>query len=451
MKKGDLLRMCVDNLLRRKARTFLSILGVIIGCCAILLMLSIGVGLSRSNEAWLEDMGALNQIDVYASYGGSQESKINDSAIRSMRQIEHVQSVIPKYSADDFNMTIYCGDNNRYRASWASIVGIETDLMEETGYVVKEGEAPNKSGEVLMGDYFEYDMIDSRRPDGHNQIEYYMYDPESDEMPDPYVSLLGKDVTVAFKDEQDHEVYSVTLHVVGKLEQDYNAGYETIDGLVFRAEDLQHLTDDAAKAMGKKKKPLKVSELKIIADDIDNVAAIEQAIQDMGFGTSSMESMRESTQKESATIQLVLGGIGAVSLIVAAIGIINTMIMSVSERTKEIGVMKAIGCFVSDIRELFLMEAAAIGLVGGVVGALLSFIISCIINLVGSGLMVQYDTGETYTVFEKMFTAPTRVSVIPLWLYVFGLLFSTIVGLLAGFYPANKAVKISALEAMHNE
>lgn len=451
MKTADLLRMCRDNLFRRKARTFLSVLGVVIGCCSILLMVSIGVGLSRSNEAWLDDMGMLNQIDVYASWGGSSDVKLDDEAVRSMRRIEHVQSAIPKYAAQDISVSFLCGNNDRYQIPWPTVVGFDMEQFDNAGYVLEEGDLPKKSGEVLIGRNFEYSLQDSRRPEGHNQIEYYLYEEGDEDYPDPYLRLVGRDITLAVRDENEKIVYTSSLRVVGKLKGDYNAGYESVEGVLVRAEDLQHIADDAAKALGKKRKPLNITELKVLADEIDNVSAVEEEIQALGYETSSMESMRESTRKETAVIQLVLGGIGGVSLFVAAIGIINTMIMSVSERTKEIGIMKAIGCYVRDIRKLFLLEAASIGLLGGVIGSVLSFLISCIINLVGSGLLGQYGEEETYTVWQQMFTAPTRVSIIPLWLFVFGLLFSTLIGLVAGFYPANKAVRITALEAMHNE
>ena len=158
--------------------------------------------------------------------------------------------------------------------------------------------------------------------------------------------------------------------------------------------------------------------------------------------------MRDEVKKEMATIQLALGGIGAVSLFVAAIGIMNTMIMSVSERTKEIGIMKALGCFVSDIRKLFLLEASYIGLLGGIVGSALSGIISFIINIVYVNLSgAQLEE----SLIKYLLTSPNRISIMPLWLFLFGVLFSMLVGLAAGTYPALKAVKISPLEAMKNE
>lgn len=134
-------------------------------------------------------------------------------------------------------------------------------------------------------------------------------------------------------------------------------------------------------------------------------------------------------------IQAVLGGIGAVSLFVAAIGITNTMMMSIYERTKEIGVMKVLGCDLRNIRSLFLMEAGFIGFIGGVIGLILSFSISAVINKIAQSAQ-EYMQGISY---------------IPLWLVFLSLLFAVLVGMVAGFFPARRAMKLSPLAAIRNE
>lgn len=175
--------------------------------------------------------------------------------------------------------------------------------------------------------------------------------------------------------------------------------------------------------------------------------------------------MRKSLEEQSRAIQLILGGIGAVSLLVAAIGIANTMVMSVTERTREIGIMKALGCYVRDIRVMFLTEAGAIGFFGGLIGCMLSGLISLGINVAGrmyAGGMVGSSNGSSSdgaggtSIWMIMWQAlvggedVTRYSVIPWWLFLFAVLFSTLIGLLFGFGPANKAVKIPALDAIKN-
>ena len=133
-----------------------------------------------------------------------------------------------------------------------------------------------------------------------------------------------------------------------------------------------------------------------------------------------------------------LGGIGAVSLFVAAIGITNTMMMSIYERTKEIGVMKVLGCDLRNIRSLFLMEAGFIGFIGGVIGLILSFILSAVVNHVAS------------TMSENM-TDMSGISYIPIWLVFLSLIFAILVGMVAGFFPARRAMKLSPLAAIRNE
>ena len=142
-------------------------------------------------------------------------------------------------------------------------------------------------------------------------------------------------------------------------------------------------------------------------------------------------------QKELAMIEAVLGGIGAVSLFVAAIGIANTMMMSIYERTKEIGVIKVLGCSLKNIKQMFLMEAASIGLIGGVVGNILSFLVSALINfLAGGGAALGFEGDISY---------------IPLWLVLVSMGFAMLVGIMAGYFPAKRAMQLSPLAAIRSE
>ncbi len=161
-------------------------------------------------------------------------------------------------------------------------------------------------------------------------------------------------------------------------------------------------------------------------------------IEGMGFQTRSLTDILESMKKTSAGIQGILGGIGAVSLLVAALGITNTMIMSIYERTREIGVMKVLGAKLFDIKKLFLFEAAMIGLLGGLVGLMISYGGSVLINHIAGKMM-----GE--------FAMDNKISIIPIWLAGGALIFSAMVGIISGYYPANRAMKLSALEAIKTE
>jgi ABC-type antimicrobial peptide transport system permease subunit len=179
----------------------------------------------------------------------------------------------------------------------------------------------------------------------------------------------------------------------------------------------------------------------VYVEDIERVREASDAIREMGFQTSSLTDALDMMQDQARMIQAVLGGIGAVSLLVAALGITNTMIMSIYERTKEIGVMKVIGANLPDIRKLFLVEAAVIGFAGGLAGVAVSFGVSALMNTVLlpviSGVLGDMNAD--------------RISVIPLWLPLAALGFSTVIGVAAGYSPARRAMNLSALESLRNE
>ena len=174
---------------------------------------------------------------------------------------------------------------------------------------------------------------------------------------------------------------------------------------------------------------------------MNNVTAVQKEIDAMGYNTWSATELLENVKEQMAMIQAVLGGIGAISFLVAAIGISNTMVMSTYERTREIGIMKVLGCKLSNIMTLFLLEAAIIGLCGGILGIGFSYGVSAILNYFSaSGALSGIGAGDGMP-----------ISVIPLWLAICGAIFSTLIGLISGFYPALRATRLSALEAIKNE
>jgi len=174
--------------------------------------------------------------------------------------------------------------------------------------------------------------------------------------------------------------------------------------------------------------------------EMDDVKIVQDKIKEMGFQTYSLTEDLEYQKQTSKSMQALLGAIGAVSLLVAAIGITNTMVMSIYERTKEIGVMKVIGASLKDIKRLFLVEAALIGLLGGMFGVLISLLISNIINSTGVQFLGMMTYGEA-----------SKISSVPLWLCMVGLGFSALVGIISGYFPARRAMNLSAISAIHSE
>lgn len=432
----DIFRMAINNLYRRKSRTLLTVSGVIIGSCSIIIMISLGIGMKAAQEKMLSELGSLRRITV-SSPTPNEASKLilDQNTIKKIQMIPGVKTAIPKKTLNLGSLVLTTGDQNRYECSWSNITGIPDSDFEKIGYVLKKGKYPEGSYQILCGENFPFQFSDTRRPEGRNTVDYW-----EEDNPKPYFEPIGADIFITSKKEIDNtlateKVYGKAeykeiqkLRISGLVKEDYQLGDET-SGLIMRIKDLERLSKTINK-LNSEKSEKGYSQILVDVEKISDVESVEKQIADMGYQTYSMESIRKPMEKEAQQKQLLLGGLGAISLLVAAIGIANTMIMSIGERTKEIGIMKAMGCNLNDIKKEFLMEAAFIGLFGGILGVIGSNILSVIMNQVAS-------TESSNT-----------ISIIPLWLMGFAIIFSIFIGIAAGYYPAGKAVKIPALEAM---
>lgn len=444
MNSIDLIIMGSKNLLRRKVRSILAITGVIIGACAITIMVSLGIGLSSSFESQIKSYGNLHIIDVSSSSGGNavvssgggknkKQAILNDATIDKIAKIEGVTAITPVESA---YLKIGIGRN----IASVSVKGVKPEVFEKFGYKLAEGRnlllndknaivfgknvptwfsIPNQS--VTSTENKPIDVISNRikitadmnygerktAENGDKKIDYQIYDAQG-------VGLLNNE-----NDDTSYNAY-MNIATVKKINQD-----------TLKAQNMN---------TGQRKE---YSEAKIYVEDVEKVKEISNEIKSMGLQSFSLNDMLDQMKKTSSMIQAVLGGIGAVSMFVAALGITNTMIMSIYERTKEIGVMKVIGANIKDIKKLFLFEAAAIGFIGGTVGVTMSYIFSKILNtflgsMFGASMGMAEGTGN-------------MISIIPLWLALATLLFTTFVGVAAGYFPAKRAMQLSALESLRND
>ena len=450
MKISDLITMCVQNLLRRKVRTLLTVVGVVVGTCAIVVMISIGVGMQASTDAMLASMGDLTLIEIYnyGSGGGSNtQAKLDDETLKQISQMDGVVVVTPFYQAYDINASIFAGKGDRYEMSLSNVVGIYPEALSSLGIELVDGNGfPTENLKpygIVFGEKAAYAFRDNKKKPGYNYVDSW---PDANgNVKDPFVDLKKDKLRIqtgSNDEDKETKVYTYDLTYYGRMKEDYNKGYETSQGAYMDIDDLKQIRNDYYKANNMKlPEDTGYQNAKVKVTDISKVSEVQKAIEDMGFSTWSLDSIREPMEEQAKQQQLILGGLGAISLFVAALGIANTMIMSIYERTREIGVMKVLGCFVGNIRTIFLMEAGAIGFMGGVIGIILSYMISFAMNTFGFSMRGS-DLSSYYG---------TDVSIIPPWLVALGLIFATCIGLISGFYPANRAVKISALEAIKTD
>lgn len=466
MKISDEISLSARNLLRRKGRTALTLVGVVIGTCMVVLMISLGIAQTKTNEEMLQSWGDLTQVQIYG-YGMMMGSDgkplyLDDAAIANIKQIPHVAAATPYAQAYNLEGEITAGRNGRYTSDIYNLIGIDPTALEPMGFALQSGSWPTNTPasekatklQVLVGSSTGYNFQDSRK--SSNSPKRYRYEGQTDangkELP-PFVDIDKDKMTLTIKtgEGSTEKSRSWELEVVGVLEPDGAKGYWTQSGIVLRIQDmkmLQKLYNDMTKT---KEESKSYDQVYVKVDDLSNVTDVETAIHDLGFtNTYSMNQQREEMQKQVMKSQMIFGGIAAVSLLVAAINIINTMTMAIYERTREIGVMKVLGCELGNIRTMFLLESSTIGFIGGLIGLGISLIASFVLNnlsTLGQGLDLSGLMGGGY----YMGGGGGTISIIPPWLMLAALVFATLVGLVAGILPANKAVKISALEAIRHE
>ena len=438
MSNKDILQLCFGNLLRRRTRTILSVIGVIIGTTAIIVMISIGMGLSYGYQEQLESFGNLHMVEVYNNGGGmssnGQSNKMDDRTIAKMEKIDGVTVISPQIS----QYVVIAGDHKR---SERQIIGVRAEMLVALNLEVEKGRMISESDKngLLFGKTAAAMFYDPRRQQG---ADWGSTEPAVDAL-QKFIITSDWDYGTNQEGQNMGETQPIQIEAqgVGMMasadnEYTYNI-YTTLDF-------AQKIKDEFEKAQngGRTSNNPQGSEyqdLMVYVADLEKVASVSETIRtDYGFGTFSLNDMLKEMQKTANMIEAVLGGIGGISLLVAAIGIANTMIMSVYERTREISVMKVIGASLKDIRKMFLLEAGMIGFGGGVVGVVLSYGISYIMNHFLAGALGGFGMGS-------------RVSIIPIWLTLAALAFATMVGVVSGYSPAQRAMNMSVLEGLKNE
>ena len=295
----DIVSMCLRNLLRRKIRTLLTIVGVVVGTCAIVVMISLGLGMNASQEALLAQMGDLTIIEVY-SYGNSKNGKevvLNDEVMAQIQQMKGVLTATPLYTPQNLSAQLYAGNGERYSTGFYNVVGVYPEAMPLLGYELLSGsweEAFSSPLSMVVGQYAAYNLRDTRKQRNNRRDPY---PDRNGKIADPFVDLATSKLILRL-DQQDEKAKKVEYKpkVSAVLKEDWSRGYETSRGMFMAIEDLKKIEADYIKANNIKvdKKELgKYQNAKVKVADMEYVGAVEEAIQAMGFDTYSMETIRK--------------------------------------------------------------------------------------------------------------------------------------------------------------
>lgn len=456
MRLWDLFKMARENLFRRKTRTFLTILSIVIGTVSIVLMIALGIGIQDNVKNEFNSFGSLNVLQVSKGQAETKTSRfsekksnsgLTDSDLQLLGSLEGVEAVAPTIQSSAKLLT------PNYE-SYVNLIGFEPYLMEQFGFKVKEGRLlqDDVHFEALFGDKalegfrkIESDNPNAaiQRPDEEEEVVDQMQmtfgPPAAKEYP---FEPLEERLTLSFdvQNEADtengssgkiHSISGIGVIAEGDQMKDYNVyvSLKLLDKMLqsyYEAKGINYETS--------------YSQIMVKVADMNQINTVQAQIEENGYSVFSLMSILDSINQTLGILQIALGAIGGISLLVAGIGITNTMVMAITERKKEIGVMKVIGATIIDIKRLFLLEAGLIGLIGGFFGIGLCIGISKLISSPAfASIMSGGDGGSSFS-----FTIPT-------WLILSGLVFTTLIGLISGYLPALKAMKSSALEAIRND
>jgi len=390
-----LLHIAWANIRTKKLRSFLTILGVVVGIGAIFFLLSFGIGLQKLVSNQVIGDASIKSIEVRTP--NSKIIKLDDNTINDMRLFPHATKVGSMYS--------FPGSLNIEGGEAGSIVyGVDQNFVDMTSFTLVEGRVL-KSGELGEAFISKGALKALGITEAKNAID------KSIDLSIPLNSVDIKDKPIQTK-----------LKIVGVI--DSGAGTEIyIPGSIF--------SNSGVKVY---------SQAKIIADSTDSVSGLRKQIESKGFETSSPIDTLEQINQVFKFFNIMLVGFGVIGMIVAILGMFNTLTISLLERTQEIGLMFALGARKTDMRKLFIFEATLLSLIGAIVGVVLAIIAGLIVDVVMNKFASHRGVQQTFSLFAT-----------PIWLITATVLFMLVVGLLVVFFPARRAEKINPIDALRRE
>lgn len=418
---SDMATSALRNLRRRPIRNVLTVMGVLIGIITLVAMVSFGVGVQREVQRNFETVGLEN---VFVSPRFSEErdefdpfaepetvNALTPELVEEIRTWPDVASVTPELNlppAIDLSLT------------WeGEVLGVRVFRDFQVPEPFSEGEA------LLAGSELEGD-----NPAGA-LLSRSLADTLLNDSGD-YESLIGQEIVLTARLPRG-ETGDFVIPIVGV--QPERSGNALNIGLANRVEITAWWfgQPDILQTEG-------YDSLTVRAVNLGAVQGIQEQLEAIDLDSESLETFLDVANQVLSLLQALLGSVGGLALLVAALGVANTMMMAIYERTREIGVLKALGASAREIRTMFTIEAALIGFLGGIFGLILGTLLGRLIDWVG----------HRYLISEGV-TGVGDLSVVPLWLALGALLFASLIGIVAGLYPAGRAAKLDPVTALRHE
>jgi putative ABC transport system permease protein len=440
MKPLDLLLFIFSNLNRRKARVALTAIGVVIGTAAVVILVSLAIGLQRNANEQLLGIGDLRLIQVSPTYGGGgggggpmpvksegtpQETNLlTNSAVKDLEAIPGVEMVIPR----DYLMVGMLAKYNRLEAG-LNVISIGIDDLSVLGLEAEQGTLKLEKGTLIIGPMVANSFYNPRLRPGQE--------------PPPPPDLFGQTIQMVLSkwDSEGTETRKSAMYkVIGVLKETRGES----DWSVYMRMDESKAINEWALGHRLNYNKDGYNQVVVKVANVDDVLDVNDQIKNMGFQAYTPQSYVQGINNFYMVLQVIFGGVGAIALLVAAIGIANTMTMAILERTREIGLMKAIGATNRDVLAIFLGEAAGIGFVGGLGGIIIGWLAGQGINVIALVYLASQSA-------QQGGMPPSVAVYTPVWLPISALAFSTLIGLISGLYPALRAATMVPVLALKYE
>lgn len=442
---GWIWHLCLMNMKRRKIRTFLTVLGVMIGVISVVALMSVGLGVKKEMIDSVVDSGSVNQIKVYSETGGKHKDRmITDKTIETFSKFSNVSGC---YSVYEVPVTMKYGEYEYY----GNLVGVPGDELSTWKLingenVIKDSDGKGFAAGSSVGKLFfnpnTYTSFEKKEKKGIGSLTGRRFDTVfgwgDENAKTVKLKLTGVladgSADKASDDDSDNTEGEVYTSTYSEKSQTIYCDMDYLKSLLKRVSVDGKLEGQPVDGNGNSYREFIYTAAIVTVDDTNNVDAIVKKFQDMGYQTENAKEYLDTIQKYLKMIQLLLGGIGTIALVVAVIGISNTMTTSVFDRVNEIGILKVLGCDIDELRLLFLAEAAIIGAAGGVLGVGCSYGVKVIIDKCAVS-MFHLAKG-------------TNISYIPWWLALAGMMGSVVLGVAAGYFLARWATKLRPIDAV---
>jgi putative ABC transport system permease protein len=466
MKLPDLTELALRNLRESILRNSLTTIGISVGVASLVAMLSLGIGLQQLASRRLMKSGLFDTVVVTSrrdlrNFNREEErngpapgeSRVLDEPTRL--QIEHLPNVIEanpdirfisELRYDDkphLTMIAALADSAKSSDAFDSVQGrfFSSDVAPEA--ILQKAFAEELLGKTPRAGLDQTDVKELAAPLLGKELTMKYAQREASR------NAAAKDGSNASSGAQEGAAYSVIsreqkLTIIGVADLDPESMRGPTRARVFLplklAESLHVMlpTDLREISSVASDKPV-YSSLSVRVKNPGQIQSVEDAVKKMGFNTFSILDASKSIQQFFKVLDVFLGIFGSLALAVAFIGIVNTLVMAILERRREIGIMKAIGASDGDVKKLFFAEAGAMGILGGIVGVALGWAIGQVINL-GTNIYLKSQSFP-----------PEHFWSVPWWLVAFALVFSFLVSLAAGLYPASRAARLDPVQALRYE